>query len=255
MRVTACAPPSPSRPSSATTTASSTATRGARPHEHVVIATAPYHAAGRSTAGMASVVAQDRAPRHMSPSSPAYWPSTHRLTSRADDRDERRLRSVGFDRGAALGGRQTGLVGVVIMPAAPIGRSQEALEIALLEELSHLRPAANAEMGTGHHRKRATFACTPGLSPPDDAHPEPGLWLAGDLHRLRDYPATIESAVASGVLAGRSILKRCGLQKTRCSSRLTLNPPKRPADRRPARSAQPARCRGSPARGSCRIPR
>ena len=36
--------------------------------------------------------------------------------------------------------------------------------------------------------------------------------LAGD-YIASDYPATIESAVQSGVLAGRSILKRCGLKE------------------------------------------
>ena len=85
--------------------------------------------------------------------------------------------------------------------------------IALLEELQAVLgplPALNwAQIIT---EKRATFACTPGLRRPGTLTPEAGLWLAGD-YVASDYPATIESAVQSGVIAGRSILKRCGLKE------------------------------------------
>lgn len=53
--------------------------------------------------------------------------------------------------------------------------------------------------------KRATYACTPGLPRPEPATPLPGLYLAGDYTR-GDYPATVESAVRSGVECARLIL-------------------------------------------------
>ncbi len=46
--------------------------------------------------------------------------------------------------------------------------------------------------------KRATFACTPNLSRPDQQTPLPCLLLAGD-YTKGDYPATLEGAVQSGL--------------------------------------------------------
>jgi hydroxysqualene dehydroxylase len=46
--------------------------------------------------------------------------------------------------------------------------------------------------------KRATFACTPGLQRPDCVTPVANLLLAGD-YVASPYPATLESAVRSGV--------------------------------------------------------
>jgi uncharacterized protein with NAD-binding domain and iron-sulfur cluster len=48
--------------------------------------------------------------------------------------------------------------------------------------------------------KRATFACTPGLDRPGNPTGLPGLMLAGD-YTASDYPATLESAVRSGLAA------------------------------------------------------
>ena len=49
--------------------------------------------------------------------------------------------------------------------------------------------------------KRATFSCTPGLPRPGNATSHRTLWLAGD-YTAGDYPATLEGAVRSGVIAG-----------------------------------------------------
>lgn len=54
--------------------------------------------------------------------------------------------------------------------------------------------------------KRATFACSPGLERPGQATPLPHFHLAGD-YTAGDYPATLESAVRSGVIAANLILK------------------------------------------------
>ncbi|MBX9849104.1 MAG: FAD-dependent oxidoreductase, partial [Rhodocyclaceae bacterium] len=53
--------------------------------------------------------------------------------------------------------------------------------------------------------KRATFACTPNLSRPTSRTPLPGLLLAGD-YVASDYPATIESAVRSGIAAAQAVI-------------------------------------------------
>ncbi|MGB9110637.1 MAG: FAD-dependent oxidoreductase, partial [Telluria sp.] len=50
--------------------------------------------------------------------------------------------------------------------------------------------------------KRATFACTPGLARPANDSGLPGLFLAGD-YTAGDYPATLESAVRSGLAAAK----------------------------------------------------
>jgi squalene-associated FAD-dependent desaturase len=53
--------------------------------------------------------------------------------------------------------------------------------------------------------KRATIACRPGLARPGITTPLPGLWLAGD-YIESEYPATLESAVRSGVRCAREIM-------------------------------------------------
>lgn len=54
--------------------------------------------------------------------------------------------------------------------------------------------------------KRATFACSPSLERPGQATPLPDFFLAGD-YTAGDYPATLESAVRSGVKCARLILE------------------------------------------------
>jgi len=54
--------------------------------------------------------------------------------------------------------------------------------------------------------KRATFACTPGVRRPSQITPLGNFYLAGD-YTASDYPATIESAVRSGITCARHILQ------------------------------------------------
>ncbi len=54
--------------------------------------------------------------------------------------------------------------------------------------------------------KRATFACSPGLARPSQVTPLPNFYLAGD-YTASDYPATLESAVRSGVKCAQLILE------------------------------------------------
>ena len=53
--------------------------------------------------------------------------------------------------------------------------------------------------------RRATFSCRPCLARPATKTGLPGLWLAGD-YVCADYPATLEGAVRSGVVAAHGIL-------------------------------------------------
>ena len=54
--------------------------------------------------------------------------------------------------------------------------------------------------------KRATFACRPGVYRPSNRTPAPGFVLAGD-YTESPYPATLESAVASGRLAAEAVVQ------------------------------------------------
>ncbi len=55
--------------------------------------------------------------------------------------------------------------------------------------------------------KRATFACAPKLKRPDSRTALPGFFLAGD-YVASDYPATLESAVRSGVACANLVIER-----------------------------------------------
>ena len=110
-----------------------------------------------------------------------------------------------FDRGQ-LDVLDAGLLAVVISAAsAAQDLGQDALAELLASQLAAAfgDPALAAPLG---HKvitdKRATFACTPGLLRPVNASGLPGLALAGD-YTAGEYPATLESAVQSGMAAAR----------------------------------------------------
>ena len=183
-------------------------------YDHVVVATAPYHVGGlvAGLPALAPVVEQLAALRHepiltawLAFDGPVRFPEP--MIGLAGGYGQ-----WAFDR-AALGGPE-GLVGIVISAR---GRHQdlgrEALEIALLAELQHaVGPLPALKWSQLITEKRATFACTPGLARPACATPDPRLWLAGD-YTASAYPATLESAIQSGVSAARGILKACGLKE------------------------------------------
>lgn len=183
-------------------------------YDHVVVATAPYHVGGlvAGLPALAPVVEQLAALRHepiltawLAFDGPVRFPEP--MIGLAGGYGQ-----WAFDR-AALGGPE-GLVGIVISAR---GRHQdlgrEALEIALLAELQHaVGPLPALKWSQLITEKRATFACTPGLARPACATPDPRLWLAGD-YTASTYPATLESAIQSGVSAARGILKACGLKE------------------------------------------
>ena len=112
-----------------------------------------------------------------------------------------------FDRGQC--GGKAGLVACVISARGPheaLSREELVLTVhAQLErELGRRLPAPAWSQAITE--KRATFACRPGLVRPGTRTPLPGLWLAGD-YLDSPYPATLESAVRSGIAAATAILR------------------------------------------------
>jgi squalene-associated FAD-dependent desaturase len=111
-----------------------------------------------------------------------------------------------FDRGTLCG--QDGLIGAVIS-AEGMHQEYEHGELAQLvhQELQQqIGPLPAPRWFQVIAEKRATFACVPGLLRPGNRTPLPDFHLAGD-YTAGDYPATIESAVRSGVAAARLVLE------------------------------------------------
>jgi hypothetical protein len=108
-----------------------------------------------------------------------------------------------FDRGQ-LGADAAGLLAVVISASGPaLDLGNDSLPPMVAAQLAEAlrRPALGSPLWTRViSEKRATFACTPGLQRPGNDVGVDGLALAGD-YTASDYPATLESAVRSGVAA------------------------------------------------------
>jgi squalene-associated FAD-dependent desaturase len=113
-----------------------------------------------------------------------------------------------FDRGQLDQG-QDGLLAVVVSAAADAAvLDQDVLAGAVAAQLAAAfdQPAlAKPRWSRVLTEKRATFACTPGLVRPANDSGMPGLALAGD-YTADDYPATLETAVRSGLAAARLAL-------------------------------------------------
>jgi squalene-associated FAD-dependent desaturase len=112
-----------------------------------------------------------------------------------------------FDRGQ-LDAAQDGLLAVVISASAEaIGIGHDALAQSIARQLATVfqKPELNTPKWTRIvSEKRATFSCTPDLVRPANATGHRGLALAGD-YTAGDYPATLESAIRSGISAASCI--------------------------------------------------
>lgn len=183
---------------------------GKRPWSQVVIATAPYHAG----ALLASTGACDRLAAQLDalPHEPivtvylALGPGQHLPQPMIGL--ARGPAQWAFDRGM-LGGRE-GLIACVISASGPhetLPRDELILATHAQLEAELGRRLPKLEWSQVIVEKRATFACRPGVFRPDIRTPLPGLWLAGD-YVESDYPATLESAVRSGVACASAILAR-----------------------------------------------
>ena len=190
-------------------------TGGAAPQarfEHVVIATAPYHAAAllNSAGGCERLAAQIDALPH-EPITTLYFAfgENFRLPEPMMGLDNGHVQWV-FDRGQF--GDQPGLISMVISARGEHEHlAREALELAALHQLEDALgtrlPAPQRTLTITE--KRATFACRPGVLRPQIRTPIAGLWLAGD-YLDSPYPATLESAVRSGVAVAAAIQQRSG---------------------------------------------
>jgi predicted NAD/FAD-dependent oxidoreductase len=124
-----------------------------------------------------------------------------------DDPSAGRWGQFAFDRGQ-LDAAQPGLLAVVVSAAGDAAQLDQGLLSAhiaaqLAQDLH--RPELASPLWTRViTEKRATFSCTPDLVRPDIETTLPGLVLAGD-YTASDYPATLETAVRSGVAAARLI--------------------------------------------------
>lgn len=122
-----------------------------------------------------------------------------------------------FDRGRLYG--QPGLLAVVLSAEGAHQQiSLQALAEVVTAELAQAFPGLPAPLW---HKiiaeKRATFACKPDLSRPQQRTPVPGLYIAGDYTTdgvtANLYPATIEGAMRSGVQCAHDILADSGKVK------------------------------------------
>lgn len=112
-----------------------------------------------------------------------------------------------FDRGALCG--QRGVIGLVIS-AEGVHETLPHDELANLCYRELQQQLGTLPAPTWHRviaEKRATFECSPGLKRPPAATPLRNFYLAGD-YVASDYPATLESAIRSGVAAARLILEK-----------------------------------------------
>lgn len=110
-----------------------------------------------------------------------------------------------FDRGSLTGHR--GLIACVLSAS---GRHEALahpdLAAAIHGELvAHLPNLPEPRWKRVIAERRATFSCRPGLARPPSRTPVGRIVLAGD-YVASDYPATLESAVRSGVAAARLAL-------------------------------------------------
>ena len=113
-----------------------------------------------------------------------------------------------FDRGW-LDETHAGLLAVVISASSEAMQlSHPSLINAVTKQLAGVfnDPALMSPVWTQIiTEKRATFACTPNLRRPTHQTSLPNVWLAGD-YTAGPYPATIESAVRSGLTAAQLVL-------------------------------------------------
>lgn len=140
-----------------------------------------------------------------------YAPSTklaHAFYALNDHADEKSWGQFVFDRGY-LNPDQAGLFAVVISAATAVSSlNQDEVSQAIASQLAKVfrQPDLTQPLWTSViTEKRATFACTPNLQRPSHQTALANVLLAGD-YTNSDYPATLESAVRSGVQAAALVV-------------------------------------------------
>jgi squalene-associated FAD-dependent desaturase len=122
-----------------------------------------------------------------------------------DDSVNNRWAQFVFDRGQ-LDTNQAGLLSAVVSAsteAIEMGHASLATSIALQLADDFKRPELRQPIWTKVvSEKRATFTCTPSLTRPDNVTSLSDLVITGD-YTASDYPATLESAVRSGIATAK----------------------------------------------------
>jgi hydroxysqualene dehydroxylase len=186
---------------------------GQGPFDQVIAAVAPYHLPALivglpELAGLAMMVARFE------------WQPIVTCYLRYDEPIRLPWPMVGISEGCTQWlfdlGALRGLPGTIAAVISARGRHQELgneqLAAKIHSEIARIVPGLPPPTWSRViTEQRATFACTPNLQRPQTATALPGFWLAGD-YVASDYPATIESAVRSGVRAAASALDQapCG---------------------------------------------
>jgi len=112
-----------------------------------------------------------------------------------------------FDRGR-LNGTAGLLAAVISARGGHQNSSQDVVASAIHRELAAFVPGLPQPLWSRViAEKRATFSCRPGVARPENETAVRNLYLAGD-YTASDYPATLESAVRSGVRAARLVRER-----------------------------------------------
>ena len=106
-----------------------------------------------------------------------------------------------FDRSALDG--QHGWISVVISCSET--KDKNTLVEQVIHELDQYFQCGKPVISRLFTEKRATFLCQANMARPQ-AHIAPHVWLAGD-YLLPEYPATLESAVRSGLAAAHALMK------------------------------------------------
>lgn len=184
--------------------------------DQVVIATEP-----RQAAQLLEDLTDITAMRNMSyePITTCYlkYPDTYRLEqpffALIDDQRSDEPAQFVFDRGH-LNPRDSGLFAAVISASnSTIGIEHSVLEASVANQLATtFRRAELSEpiWAKTITEKRATFSCMPNLPRPDNRTAFASLVIAGDYTAGR-YPATLESAVSSGLAAANLLIGSAGI--------------------------------------------